>query len=152
MTVPAVWHAWNFSSLDVLRSVRILTPFEAAAARNSPSVLLHSTVNKSKEEKFGDTKKSGALPLVFKSVIESLPVPADPPSGSLSCISPPPPSSSCSVSVVPIPVPGLCLEAQYHPRTRLKSETTIFGHSFLHKQEYSKEEKNWGNVDVERKY
>lgn len=62
------------------------------------------------------------LLLVFKSVIDSMALPADPPSVSLSYISPPPPDSSCSVSAAPIPVPGPRLEAQYRPRTRLKSE------------------------------
>jgi len=63
------------------------------------------------------------LLLAFKSVIKSMPLPADPPSVSLSCISPPPPDSSCSVSAVPIPVRDPRLEGQYRPRTRLKSET-----------------------------
>jgi hypothetical protein len=95
-------------------------PFAATAARILPSGLFHSTVNKSGEVKF--EKKSGTLLLAFKSVIESVPLPADLPSVSLSYISPPPPDSSCYVSDVPIPVPDPRLEAQYRPRTRLKSE------------------------------
>jgi hypothetical protein len=74
------------------------------------------------KERFNSRRKSGMLLLPFKSVIENIPLPADPPSVSLSYISPPPPDSSCFVSAVPIQVPDPRLEAQYRPRTRLKSE------------------------------
>jgi len=104
----------------VLRQSCNLTPFSATEARTSPSGLFHCTVNKSGKAKL--EKKSGMLLLAFKSVNESKPLPADPPSVSLSYIFPPPPYSSCSVSAVPIPVPDPRLEAQYRPGTRLKSE------------------------------